>query len=114
MASRSVVFPEPLGPMIPVSPVSNSTYVSACCRKFRRRRLFRRTRLPSLPRPVYGAGRGRRRLHSLGLLEVVQAEGDERLAVDVALKGAGAQLVAHGVGERRASPGAAAGAHAED
>ncbi len=43
IASRIVDFPEPLGPMIPVSPVSNSSRVSTCWRKFWRCRVLIRT-----------------------------------------------------------------------
>ena len=37
MASRRVVFPAPLGPMIPVSPAPSTSSVSSCCRKLSRR-----------------------------------------------------------------------------
>src|SRR5688572_1384 len=108
IASRIVVLPDPFAPMMPVSPISNGTTVSACWRKFCRWSRWSRT--------LFGrSGRGRRRrLERLGLAQVVEAECNESVAIDVARHDAPLQMIADRVGERGPSPGRAAGLRPDD
>src|SRR5258706_9821114 len=90
MPSRIVVFPEPLGPMMPVSPVSKSTDVSACCRKFLRRSWFRRTSGLRAQRRIGDSER-------LGVRQVLEAQLHQAITIEVRRNFALCQLISHDI-----------------
>src|SRR6185295_11704294 len=77
MASRIVVLPDPLGPMIPVSPVSKSMRVSACSRKFVSRRRFSRTSALHVSHDCRGRG------ERVRLIQILHAQLEEPVAIEV-------------------------------
>src|SRR5438552_110511 len=106
--------------MIPVSPRSNAIRVFACCRKLTR--WIELSRMTTRAEGCWPEGRrshalrdhARHRLDRFGVVEILEPELDECIAIDVRWNEPLSQLVANRFGERGTSTGCAVAVDAND